>query len=252
MQYDAQNCIDCGACVAVCPHSAHGVHAQQGHFFLREKCTACGACVPTCFAGALSLCGKPYAVQDVLDEVLRDSGLYKKSGGGVTFSGGEPLLQAAFVSEAAQALQKEGIHVALDSALNVPYASVQKCLPYVDLFLIDFKAFDSAVHKKYTGASNARIKENLVRLSTENKPIFIRMPIMCGVNESVQNHIDTADFLSELENIVQVDLLSYHDLGLSKCASFGLETFSFEAPEAIQMQALKELYEAKGFAVTIS
>ncbi|MGI6663989.1 MAG: glycyl-radical enzyme activating protein [Christensenellaceae bacterium] len=249
--YESVKCIQCGACILACPMDAHKM-TPEGHIFVREKCTACGTCVKVCMANALIQCGKRYESDTLLKELLRDKKLYDISGGGVTFSGGEPLLQSGFLAEMARLLKKEGVHVAIDTALNVPWENIERCMAYTDLFLVDFKLFDNAAHKTYTNVPNERIKENLRYLSLADKPIWIRIPLLQGVNDALQNHYDTAEFLATLKNIEQVDLLSYHNFGIEKGVSFGQAIGIFEAPTTERLQQIKEIYEKKGYEITVS
>ncbi len=245
-------CISCGRCAAVCPAGAHTIDEEGRHGFHRSKCVLCGACTQVCNAKALELCGKSMRMEEVVREVLRDRDLYASTGGGVTFSGGEPLLQSDFVAEAVKALKEEGIHVAVDTALNVPVSAVRKAAEHADLFLADFKLWDGTLHQEYTGLDNALIRRNLELLAAY-KPIIIRIPIVGGVNDDPGMAEQAAAYLSGLgENIKAVELLSYHDLGRSKCEALGIPFQKFAPPSGERLGELAEAFKARGLEVKIS
>lgn len=133
---------------------AQQMEEQSIHRYEAAKCVQCGACTEVCYAGAMERCGQWKSQSELLEEGIRDRQLYENSGGGVTFSGGEPLLQAEFLREICMEFKQEGIHVAIDTALQVPWEAVDSVLPYADLFLVDYKVDDSELHQKYTGAGN--------------------------------------------------------------------------------------------------
>ena len=249
--FDAQKCIGCGACAKVCRTGAQQMEEQSIHRYEAAKCVQCGACTEVCYAGAMERCGQWKSQSELLEEGIRDRQLYENSGGGVTFSGGEPLLQAEFLREICMEFKQEGIHVAIDTALQVPWEAVDSVLPYADLFLVDYKVDDSELHQKYTGAGNDRILQNLSRLA-EKKPIYIRIPVIGGVNDNEENMRQTAAFLQTLGGSVkQVDLLSYHDLGIQKSAKLGKRMQRFITPDAQQMQRLAQCFSELGVEVLI-
>ena len=249
--FDAQKCIGCGACAKVCRTGAQQMEEQSIHQYEAAKCVQCGACTEVCYAGAMERCGQWKSQSELLEEGIRDRQLYENSGGGVTFSGGEPLLQAEFLREICMEFKQEWIHVAIDTALQVPWEAVDSVLPYADLFLVDYKVDDSELHQKYTGAGNDRILQNLSRLA-EKKPIYIRIPVIGGVNDNVENMRQTAAFLQTLGGSVkQVDLLSYHDLGIQKSAKLGKRMQRFITPDAQQMQRLAQCFSELGVEVLI-
>lgn len=249
--FDALKCIGCGACAKVCRTGAQQMEEQSIHRYEAAKCVQCGACTEVCYAGAMERCGQWKSQSELLEEGIRDRQLYENSGGGVTFSGGEPLLQAEFLREICMEFKQEGIHVAIDTALQVPWEAVDSVLPYADLFLVDYKVADSELHQKYTGAGNDRILQNLSRLA-EKKPIYIRIPVIGGVNDNEENMRQTAAFLQTLGGSVkQVDLLSYHDLGIQKSAKLGKRMQRFITPDAQQMQRLAQCFSELGVEVLI-
>jgi len=238
ISFAAEKCIGCGKCAAVCKNGAHLFDAEGRHLFNRVACGSDAACTAVCNACALEVLGYYKTVDEVVREVLRDKRLYEISGGGITFSGGEPLLQTDFVRESAKRLKEQGIHVAVDTAAHVPWESFEACIPFVDLFLVDIKFFNERKHLQYTGISNRRIMENIEKLA-KRRPIFIRIPLIADVNDSAEEMRSIADFLAGLgENIRQVELLTYHDLGVAKYAALGREPEKFAAPAKERVQDL--------------
>ncbi len=243
-------CIGCGRCFEVCPQNAHKV-TDDGRLYDRELCLQCGTCTDNCYSGALIMTGGEMSVKKVVEEVLRDVLFYKDSGGGVTVSGGEPLLQPEFVKNLLDEFKKAEIHTAVDTAGNVPFSSIETVLPYTDLFLYDIKAMDTEIHKKFTGVGNDRILKNLKQLSSFGVPIRIRIPVIPGVNAKLDEIEKMADFLSKLENIEAVEPLAYHSLGAGKLESMGAEGDRpiFQVPERKVMVEIYELLETKGLKV---
>ena len=216
--YEAK-CIGCGACVAVCPTGAQEI--QEGrHLFHREKCTACGACAAECLGNALALYGKEYTVEELLPLLLEDKDFYENSGGGVTLSGGECLLWADFCAALLKALKENGISTAVDTCGMVPRASLDKVIPYTDVFLYDLKAVDGEVHKACTGVDNRVILENLRYLDEKGCKIEIRIPFVPEFNDGEKEKM--LSLLSELKNLVRVRVLPYHKYAGGKYAALGL------------------------------
>lgn len=215
----AFKCVACGTCAAVCPVGAHTV-GENGHIFHREKCVACGRCERVCPKNALKLFGRKVTVEDVLDELLADRSFYAATGGGVTVSGGEPLVQSEFCTEILKALKQEGVNTAVDTSLFVPRAAIEAVAPYTDTFLVDVKAMDDGVHRAYTGQSNALIFENVRALDQMGKRIEARMVLVPTVNDGLFEA--AADFLAELKNLSAVKVLPYHRLALAKYEALGI------------------------------
>ncbi len=195
--------------------------------------------------------GSEISLGEVIEEVLRDFPFYIDSGGGVTFSGGEPLMQSVFVAAALKACRENGIHTAVDTAGNVPYSAFEAVIPYTDLFLFDVKTIDTGVHREFTGAGNTLILENLLKLSEVGIPLRIRIPVIPGVNESTNAMNDIAGFLSELNNVEAVEPLAYHSLGAGKLESMGKsgEEKVFSVPNKDTLLEIYELFEKTGFRV---
>ncbi len=172
---------------------------------------------------ARSIAGYSVTVSELLPQILRDLPFYRASGGGVTFSGGEPLLQAAFISSLAAACRENGVSVALDTAGDVPYSVIESVLPYTDLFLYDVKCITRATHLRGTGTDNARILDNLRRLSRETEiPLIIRTPVIPDFNDDAEEQKKIDDFVAEIRHTAH-EKLPYHELGKTKYAALGLD-----------------------------
>lgn len=213
-----EKCVKCGACAEVC--SCHRVEGGT-HVLDRERCVACGRCVDACLFDALVLYGRKVTPEEILPELLEDRLFYTQSGGGVTLSGGEPLLHPAFCAELFGLLQREGIPCAMDTCGEVPWSAFEAVLPVTELFLFDLKQMDPERHRRCTGVSNERILENLRRLSDTGKEIEIRMPLVPGFNDEEENLEAAGRFLAGLKPLRGVRLLPYHSFGRSKYRAIG-------------------------------
>ena len=237
--YHENKCIGCMECAAVCPTGAHGMGDM--HTFSREKCIGCGACEEACLGGALKFYGKTVTVEELLPELLEDQAFYDNSGGGVTLSGGECLMQADFCAELLKALKEKGIHTAVDTCGFVSRESLDKVIPYTDIFLYDLKAFDEDCHIRCTGQSNKTILENLRYLDSRGKPCEIRIPYVPGYNDDQMEKI--AAFLKPLQNITKVKVLAYHNYAGSKYAALGMEnTLPGRLPTTQEVEAAQALF----------
>jgi pyruvate formate lyase activating enzyme len=202
-------CIRCGTCVVVC---THGALSWNGDRVIRDphKCTLCGACVETCFAEAREMVGRLMAVEEVLAEIERDVPFYDQSGGGVTFSGGEPLNQPRFLGSLLAACHEREIHTALDTCGYARWELLDHLRRDVDLFLYDLKLMDDAGHRQFTGVPNGLILENLRRLAAHGHRIIVRVPLIPGVNDQAENLHRLGSFVAGLPGVTRVDLLPYH------------------------------------------
>lgn len=222
LQLYSHKCIRCGQCIIVCKRQC--TTSEDGvPVFRRELCSACGECAKVCFAQSRQIAGRQADTAEIMDAVKADIPFYKNSGGGVTFSGGEPMLQHDFLLELLCKSKELQLHTAVDTAGNVPFQWFEQVWPYVDLFLYDLKIMDEELHKKYTGVSNVRIIENLKRLADGNHDIWIRIPVIPGVNDNEDNMKQAAELLSGLKGIRKVELLPFHPLGEAKYRSLDME-----------------------------
>lgn len=220
LAYYPDKCIGCEECVTVCTQNAHtfdnGLHA-----FARNLCSACGKCEDACLGQALQFYGAEMSIEELLPILLEDKAFYDNSGGGVTLSGGECLMQADFCAELLKELRNMNIHTAVDTCGFVPRENIDKVIPYTDIFLYDLKAFDEEVHVKCTGMPNKLILDNLCYLDRQGKQIEIRIPFVPGYNDDQIDKLGL--FLSGLQNLTKVRLLPYHNYAGSKYRSLEME-----------------------------
>ncbi len=221
IQFFEEKCIGCGKCFELCPQVAHRLEDGK-RSFMRENCQGCGRCAESCYAEALELVGQEMTADEVIDTVLRDMPFYVKSGGGVTFSGGEALIQREFINTLLIKSKKRGLHCTIDTAGHVPWKTFEDILDYVDLFLYDIKIMNSDKHREATGVSNEMILENLKRLVAEGASVWVRIPIIPGFNDSLEEMEDIALFVKETGGVDLVELLPYHNIGQSKYESLGM------------------------------
>lgn len=229
-------CTLCGRCASVC--SCHKTKGGR-HVFERESCSACGKCAAVCPAEALEIFGEEMECDALLDILVRDKSFYESSGGGVTLSGGECLLQADFCTELLKKLKDAGISTAVDTCGYVPQSSIQKVMPFADIFLYDIKAIDRAVHVSCTGMPNEIILENLKYIDGCGKRSEIRIPYVPGFNDNQIEKI--GEFLAGLKHVSAVRVLPYHNYAASKYAALGMEnTLPPQLPGAEEIRAAEE------------
>ncbi len=213
-------CMGCLACKPVCPESAIRGSGSSSATDMR-RCKACGACVEVCYSGAREIVGREWTTAEVLAEIEKDVPFYDELGGGVTFSGGEALMQPAFLLELLKACRERSIHTTLDTSGFAPWRVFERVRPYVDLFLYDVKTLDPAVHREYTGVSNRLILSNLQKLAGLRHQIVVRMPLVPGVNDQPEHLERMGAFVSKLPGVRRFDLLPYHVSGIEKYARLG-------------------------------
>lgn len=215
-------CIGCKSCAKVCKTGAlqfldGGINAVD-----RDLCVHCMACTDACPANALKSWGRVMTSAELMDALERDADFYHRSGGGVTFSGGEVLLQWEFVREVLGLCRRKGIHTCVESALSVEREALEGVLPFTSLFITDIKQMDSEAHRTWTGAGNERILSNIERLAQSGVPFVVRLPIIPDVNDTVKHVEAVSDFLNSLESQpVQVQFLRFRRLGEDKYQSLG-------------------------------
>jgi pyruvate formate lyase activating enzyme len=250
VQFFPERCIGCGECFKRCPHGAH-VMVDGQRQYLRERCVGCGACAETCYAQALVLVGEVKTVDEVVEEVLRDRPFYETSKGGVTLSGGEPLLQFDFAYAILERCREEGLHTAIETAAHFPWERVAAILPVTDLVMMDVKLMDAARHKACTGVSNERILRNAERLGREAKELIVRTPIIPGVNDNEADVSAIAEFVSTLPNLLYYELLAFHPMGGSKYQSLDMDyrARDLKTPSKEHMDALSDAARRYGIEV---
>ena len=202
-----ERCLHCGACDAVCPS--------------KGKCIACGACVRACPGGLIELCGKSVAPEDVAKRVRGVSRLLKMNGGGITFTGGEVLMQPDFAIETRRLLPD--MHAAIETSGYAAPETFHAVANEMDLIMMDVKHTDAKAHSAWTGVDNSPIYNNLQGLKSSGKPFIIRVPLIPGVNDSPQNMYATAQWLDGAKSLLRVELLKYNKAAGAKYARLGIE-----------------------------
>jgi len=245
-------CIACGECVATCPQ---GAISQQGSRLTweRELCISCGDCAAGCMSGAREMAGRSMTSAEVLAEIERDRLFYEESGGGVTFSGGEPLFQHRFLVDLLRACRQLELHTAIDTSGFASWEVFEQVLPYTDLVLYDLKHSDPELHLRYTGAPLAPILRNLERLAQRGTPLWLRVPVVPGLNDDEANLRRVGELAAGLPNLLQVNLLAYHRSAASKYERLGRSYRLPDTPAASDelMESAASLLRSYGLAVVI-
>lgn len=245
-------CVGCGRCVEVCSQGAISMVEGKPVTDI-NKCTKCGQCVDACLAGAREIIGRQISVHEVISEVEKDRIFYDQSGGGVTFSGGEPLLQHEFLAELLNQCRIKDLRTAVDTTCYAEPQVVKKIADKTDMFLCDIKHMDSRTHKEFTGVENELILNNIRELAGTGIDMIIRFPVIPGFNDDPKNIEMTAQFVKSLQNIDRIDILPYNRGGLEKsvrlCADFGL--MKTDTPGDEDMENIAEVFRKCGFEVKI-
>ncbi len=223
-------CVRCGACATACPNGVARPAADAATHG-SAACAHCGVCVEACPSGARRLAGTGMSVDEVLEAVEKDRVFYEESGGGVTFSGGEPLMQPEFLRECLTAARERGLHTAVDTCGHAATASLLDVADAADLFLFDLKLMDEARHRELFGVSNRLILENARALSGRGRPIWLRVPLVPGVNDDRENLAATAAFARTLDSVERVNLLPFHRTAREKYLRLGRAGEMNEQPE---------------------
>ena len=245
-------CARCGDCVKACNYGALSQKADGEVVADRSKCTLCGDCLQACQREAVQIVGYEATVEDILKEIEKDVIFFDQSGGGVTLTGGEPLFQPEFAEALIDELHHRGIQVALDTSGYAAENIFLKIARKSDLVLFDIKIMDEAKHRRYTGVSNKLILRNLKALDAGGSPpIWIRFPLVPGVNDDQENLQQMAEFLVELKSVKMINVLPYHKGGIEKFHRLGRdgEFGVFEPPSQEKIDSVINFFQAKGFKV---
>ncbi len=254
IQLVKNSCTGCGKCASVCERQVH-VFEDMQHKLNRVNCIGCGKCAYYCPSSAITITGKEYTPEQLIKEVLKDRMYFETSGGGVTFSGGEPMLHPEYLKRVLRLAKEIGLHTAVDTAGNVPFSSFGMVMPYTDLFLYDIKLWDEKKHRQATGVSNQLILDNLKNLTEAGANVFIRTPVIMEWNGYLEEFDKISSFLADLKKPVQlIQLLPYHSYGVGKYEMLGLvNSIKDHTPPTDEfMKEILQLYLDKGLPAQIS
>lgn len=244
IQYNASKCIGCMDCVDACASGCHVAHGQA-HIYHHDLCNACGKCAEVCCSGALSLCGRDFTPQEVMEQVLKDQGVYTTSGGGLTLSGGEPFAQADFTIALLQLAKNHGLHTCVETSGYADPQRLTQAAKYTDLFLYDYKITDDTLHQKLCGVSNKKILDNLSLLNDLGANVILRCPIIPGCNDDPEHIESIAALAAKHDCVQQIHLEPYHRLGIDKVTQLGLKRpFDTQPPSKETMEQLRQKIEA--------
>lgn len=252
LMYSSQKCIGDGNCVKTCP--AHALSfTEEGLKIAQDLCIRCFQCTNVCYVEALHTAAKEMSAEEVFEEVLKEKSYYDETGGGLTISGGECTTQPEFTKELIQMAKEHQINVALDTCGYCEKALFLELAKNADYILFDMKSIDDSVHKKYTGISNQRILANLDVLAENpelRKKVWIRMPLIHGINDTPEIIEKTRTYLAE-RKFTFATLLPYHELGVAKYKSLGADQETFEPPSDEQLHEIAAIFTESGIRTAV-
>ena len=260
VEFYRSRCTGCGTCLASCPRQAVNLDLdfKTGSKINHERCDACGKCVETCRPEALKIVGQKVSVDEALEKIRKDKYFYLTSQGGVTISGGEPLYQIEFTQELLRQAHNENIDTAIETCGAVPWEYYQQVLPYLDLILFDIKHMDPEKHRQATGAANRLILDNLTKLSRSGVNLILRLPLIPDFNLDPDNIKRLGEFIAGLDNVSEVNLMPFHQLGKDKHQRLGRDYILKDmkaldsTPEGVaKIKEAKKTLEGYGLKVTV-
>ncbi len=222
MFYNDSKCVKCGRCAAECVRVCHGI-SERGHDYDRQECIVCGKCAEVCPTEALETAGYEITVEDALRDVLKDKVFYDNSGGGMTVSGGEPMLQFDFTLALMKSAKEAGLHTCMETCGYAPSERYLEIAPFVDIFLFDYKITDPEKHRECTGVTNELILSNLRMLDSIGAKTILRCPIIPTVNDTEEHLSTIAALANSLSNVLEINIEPYHPLGSGKSEMLGKE-----------------------------
>lgn len=244
LKYMDEKCILCRKCIAVCSQKVHEI-IHNMHMVDFEKCNVCGMCIKECPSTALELWGQEFTAQEVIRLVSSDEPFFGEEGG-ITFSGGEVMMQPEFLLEMLQEAKKHSYNTCVDTSGYTKWENIEKILPYTDCFLYDIKAYSEEIHMAGTGCSNQRILENFKRLVQEQKKIYVRIPVIEEFNATTEEMGKIAGLLQEYP-VMGVTLMPYHVLGRAKRSFIGMDLGTvYHAPSEKKMEEFQKLFLKHG------
>jgi len=250
--YHQERCIGCGECIQICPQRAIR-RTAEGIIADLTKCEQCRTCAEHCPSEAVEFVGQKVTVAEVVRQIEKDVAFYDQSKGGVTFSGGEPLMQPEFLLELLDACGDLDFHRTVDTTGYADAALLLKVAQKTDLFLYDLKLMNAEKHRKYTGVSNEQILANLMRLAQNGARIQVRMPVIPGINSDAENIDQTADFIHSLGRVEHISLLPFHDSARGKYRRLGVQCVSahMQPPATELLKSIADRLKKSGLKVTI-
>ena len=250
--YRRERCIGCGECIRICPHETM-IQTAEGIVWNSAKCDLCQTCADHCPAEAIEFVGRKVAVDEVMREIVKDIAFYDESGGGITLSGGEPLMQPDFLLELLDACAETDLHRTVDTTGYAASELLLQVAQKTDLFLYDLKLMDDARHRDFTGVSNERILNNLKLLAQMGARIQVRVPIIPGINSDFENIDRTAEFVSDLAGVEQIAILPFHNSARGKYGRLGMDCISseIECPSKEHLKIIAARLEKSGLQVKI-
>ncbi|HUX13889.1 MAG TPA: glycyl-radical enzyme activating protein [Spirochaetia bacterium] len=252
--YLETQCIRCGVCVESCPSDALRMDGESHPFIQinRQRCTLCGDCVAACPTTALSFDGRVISAAAAAETLLRDVEFYRQSAGGITISGGDPLVQPDFAIEVLEICRKAGVHTAIETCLFGNYETLERFVPCTDLFIVDLKLDDSALHLEYTHRDNKLIKRNYAALARRGVELLTRIPLIPGITATESNISALARFIREENPGARVEFVNFNPLARNKYALMNRSTEFFDGMvplSASGIDALQKILESEGLVV---
>lgn len=245
----SERCSGCGRCSKVCANNA--ILFENGSaVFRKERCCVCAKCCEVCPVGARRKIGSRMTVEEVLEVVKRDTIFYRESGGGVTFSGGEPFAQIDFLRALVSSCKKLGIDTAVETSGYFNWNQAKDIVEILNCVFVDIKHMNDSCHKKLTGVSNRRILENIIEISRIHQNVIIRVPLICGVNDKEENIKEICTFLVQHTRISSIEILPCHDLGISKYKALGFTGSQlYRTPDVAKIEFLNEVMTSYGIDI---
>lgn len=256
--YNQDMCSGCNRCTDACPTGAIKRYPiEDGFRIMKELCTNCGKCVDACPTGAMYTIGRMMILKEIIEEISKDASYYRTSNGGVTLSGGEPLIWTECCVELLRWLYMKNINTAVETCGYVPWETFEQVNTYVDLFLYDIKHIDPIIHEKLTGKSNNLIITNLRKLRELNKQVTIRIPLIPDLNFSDENISGISELMHKL-GINDVHIMPYHNLGMVKykrlCRDYpadDIEVLKFKTDLDIRLEGVIDAFKIKNINALI-
>jgi pyruvate formate lyase activating enzyme len=247
------SCIRCDECLKTCSEGAIHVNEDGIRQIQTVRCTLCGECIEECYAGSLELVGQEMTVAEVLAEVEADQLFYDRSGGGMTLSGGDPIMQNGFSRALLRGAKALGIHTTMETSGHTTWKAWEFILPHLDLVLYDVKETALELHRQFTGVSNDLILENLKRLAKSDVSVIVRRPVIPGDNDSADSIHALGRLVRDLGNVEEIDLLPYHNFGRGKYAQLGMDYVMGDTPSMshADVRDVQQILQSYGLQVRI-